>query len=195
MTERAAKRQNEAAPEGAFLTDVRTLRERARQHIEDGAVTATYGADREQVVRLLNEALATELVCVLRYKRHYYMAEGIHAEAVKAEFAEHATEEQEHADRIAERIVQLGGAPDFNPDILSSRSHAEYREGTSLRDMIREDLVAERIAIDSYREIGKFLEGKDSTTRRLMEEILAAEEEHADDLVSLLKRVPEEGQA
>ncbi len=182
-------------PEGAFVTDVRTLRERARRHIEDGAVTASYGADRETVVRLLNEALATELVCVLRYKRHYYMAEGIHAEAVKAEFAEHAAEEQAHADSIAERIVQLGGEPDFNPEILAGRSHAEYVEGRTLRDMIREDLVAERVAIDSYREIAQFLQGRDSTTRRLMEEILAVEEEHADDLVSLLRRMPEEGGA
>ena len=187
------KRVQADAPDGPFVTDVRTPRERARQHIEDGAVTASYGADRETVVRLLNDALATELVCVLRYKRHYYMAEGIHAEAVKAEFAEHAAEEQAHADSIAERIVQLGGAPDFNPEILASRSHAEYREGTSLRDMIREDLVAERVAIDSYREIAQYLEGRDSTTRRLMEQIQAAEEEHADDLVSLLKRMPEEG--
>ncbi len=179
------------APEGAFITDVRTLRERARQHIEDGAITSTYGADRERVVMLLNEALATELVCTLRYKRHYYMADGIHAESVKAEFLEHANEEQEHADRIAERIVQLGGAPDFNPEILASRSHAEYKEGGTLREMILENLVAERIAIDSYRDIAKFLGERDSTTRRLMEDILAAEEEHADDLVSLLKRFPE----
>jgi bacterioferritin len=183
---------NQASPQhGDFVSDVQALRQRARQHIEDGAITATYGADRETVVKILNEALATELVCTLRYKRHYYMAEGIHAEAVKPEFLEHAKAEAEHADRIAERIVQLGGAPDFNPDILSSRSHAEYKEGTTLRDMIVEDLVAERIAIDSYREIALFLEGKDSTTRRLMEHILADEEEHADDLVSLLKRMPE----
>jgi bacterioferritin len=170
-----------------FLTDVKTLRERARQHMEKGAVTSSYGADRDTVVKVLNEALATEIVCVLRYKRHYYMAQGIHSESVKAEFLEHAGEEQGHADQIAERIVQLGGEPDLNPDSLTARSHAQYVEGDSLADMIREDLVAERIAIDSYREIAQWLEGKDPTTRRIMEEILAKEEEHAEDLNSLLQ--------
>ena len=136
---------------------------------------------------MLNESLSTEIVCVLRYKRHYYMAQGIHSESVKAEFLEHATEEQAHADQISERIVQLGGEPDLNPDSLTARSHAQYVEGTSLVDMIREDLVAERIAIDSYREIAQWLEGKDATTRRIMEEILAKEEEHAEDLSSLLQ--------
>jgi len=174
---------NTATP---FLTDVKTLRERARQHIEEGAVTAGYGADRDTVVKVLNDALATELVCVLRYRRHYFMAQGIHSESVKTEFLEHANEEQQHADQIAERIVQLGGAPDFNPEGLAMRSHSQYVEGKSLVDMIKEDLVAERIAIDSYREIAKWLEGKDSTTRRIMEEILAKEEEHADDLATLL---------
>ena len=169
------------------LSDIQTLRERARQHIEDGAVTQSYAADRNTVLKLLNEALATEIVCTLRYKRHYFMADGIHSEPVKAEFLEHAQEEQVHADRIAERIVQLGGQPNFNPEGLTSRSHAEYKEGSNLRDMIVEDLVAERIAIESYSEIVRYLEGKDSTTRKLMEEILAAEEEHAEDLSSLLK--------
>ena len=171
---------------GAFLSDIQTLRKRAREHIAAGAVTPGYAADRATVLKLLNEALATEIVCTLRYKRHYYMAQGIHAESVAAEFLQHATEELQHADRIAERITQLGGDPDFSPEGLTSRSHAEYVEGDSLEDMIKEDLVAERIAIDSYREIIEYLGTKDSTTRRLMEEILAKEEEHADDLVTLL---------
>jgi bacterioferritin len=172
---------------GAFLSDIQTLRKRAREHIAEGAITPGYHADRDVVVRLLNEALATEIICVLRYKRHYFMAKGIHAEGVAAEFLEHAAEEQHHADQIAERITQLGGAPDFSPDGLSTRSHAEYVEGDSLEDMIREDLVAERIAIDSYREIIEYLGTNDSTSRRLMEEILAKEEEHADDLAKLLQ--------
>jgi bacterioferritin len=169
-----------------FLTDVKTLRERARQHIERGAVTEGYKADRETVNKILNEALATEIVCVLRYRRHYFMASGIHAEGVAAEFLQHANEEQGHADQIAQRIVQLGGEPNFNPEGLLSRSHAEYVEGDTLLDMIKEDLVAERIAIDSYREIIQYLGNDDPTTRRMMEEILAMEEEHADDLVNLL---------
>ncbi|MEO8537267.1 MAG: ferritin-like domain-containing protein [Betaproteobacteria bacterium] len=169
-----------------FLTDVKTLRQRARQHIEGGAVTSNYGADPKLVCKVLNEALATEIVCVLRYKRHYFMAQGIASDSVKEEFAEHATEEQEHADRIATRIVQLGGEPDLNPDTLTARSHAEYKEGTSLIDMLKEDLVAERIAIESYREIAEWLHGKDSTTKRMIEDILAVEEEHADDINSLL---------
>jgi len=169
-----------------FLTDIKTLRERARKHIENGAVTEGYKADRETVVKLLNEALATEIVCVLRYKRHYFMASGIHAEGVAAEFLQHANEEQGHADQIAARIVQLGGAPNLNPEGLLSRSHAEYVEGDTLIDMIKEDLVAERIAIDSYRELITYFGNDDPTSRRLMEEILAVEEEHADDLVNLL---------
>jgi bacterioferritin len=172
-----------------FLTDIKTLRERARQHIENGAITEGYTADRETVVKLLNEALATEIVCVLRYKRHYFMASGIHAEGVAAEFLEHANDEQEHADSIAQRIVQLKGEPNFNPEGLLTRSHAEYVEGTSLTEMIKEDLVAERIAIDSYREIITYLGANDPTSRRLMETILAVEEEHADDLVNLLEQV------
>ena len=169
-----------------FLTDVKTLRERARQHIEKGAVTEGYKADRETVNKILNEALATEIVCVLRYRRHYFMASGINAEGVAAEFLEHANQEQGHADQIAQRIVQLGGEPNLNPEGLLSRSHAEYVEGDTLLDMIKEDLVAERIAIDSYREIIQYLGNDDPTTRRMMEGILAMEEEHADDLVNLL---------
>jgi bacterioferritin len=170
-----------------FQTDIETLRKRAREHISRGPVTEGYGADVDVVMKLLNEALATEIVCMLRYRRHYFMARGIHAESVAPEFLEHAKQEQEHADRIAERIVQLGGGPDFSPSGLSTRSHAEYVEGTSLVDMIKENLVAERIAIESYREMIAYLEGRDPTTRRLLEEILANEEEHADDLNSLLE--------
>jgi bacterioferritin len=170
-----------------FLSDIQTLRKRAREHIAQGAVTPGYHADRGVVLKLLNEALATEIICVLRYKRHYYMAQGIHAEGVAAEFLEHATEEQQHADQIAERITQLGGEPDFSPDGLTSRSHAEYVEGSSLEEMIKEDLIAERIAIDSYREMVNYLGQEDSTTRRMLEEILAKEEEHADDLARLLE--------
>ncbi len=169
-----------------FLTDIKTLRERARQHIENGAVTEGYSADRDTVIKLLNEALATELVCVLRYKRHYFMATGIHAEAVAAEFLQHANEEQGHADELAGRIVQLGGAPNFSPEGLLTRSHAEYVEGDSLIDMIKEDLIAERIAIDSYRDMIKYMGTDDPTTRRMLEGILAVEEEHADDLVTML---------
>ena len=169
-----------------FLTDIKTLRERARKHIEQGAVTEGYSADRETVNKILNEALATEIVCVLRYKRHYFMATGIHAEGVAAEFLEHANDEQGHADLIAARIVQLGGEPNFSPEGLLMRSHAEYVEGGSLTEMIKEDLVAERIAIDSYRDMIQYLGNDDPTTRRMLEGILAVEEEHADDLVSLL---------
>ncbi|HEV8136097.1 MAG TPA: ferritin-like domain-containing protein [Pyrinomonadaceae bacterium] len=172
-----------------FLTDVKTLRDRARKHIENGAVTEGYSADRETVIKLLNEALATEIVCVLRYRRHYFMATGINAESVAAEFLQHSNEEQGHADEIAQRIVQLKGEPNFNPDGLLTRSHAEYQEGTSLVDMIKEDLVAERIAIDSYREMITYFGNDDPTSRRMMEGILAVEEEHADDLVSLLEKM------
>ncbi|HET9527622.1 MAG TPA: ferritin-like domain-containing protein [Pyrinomonadaceae bacterium] len=172
-----------------FLTDIQTLRERARKHIENGAITEGYTADRETVVKLLNEALATEIVCVLRYKRHYFMASGIHAEGVAAEFLEHANDEQGHADQIAQRIVQLKGEPNFNPDGLLMRSHAEYVEGTTLTEMIQEDLVAERIAIDSYREMITYFGNDDPTSRRMLEGILAVEEEHADDLVSLLEKM------
>ena len=169
------------------LTDTQTLRKRARQHVEEGAVTTGYAADREAVIRLLNEALATELVCVLRYKRHYFMAKGIHSESVKPEFLQHAKEEMAHADRIAKRITELGGEPNFSPDGLSSRSHAEYMPGDSLISMIKEDLIAERIAIESYRELVAYLGNNDPTTQRMIKEILAMEEEHADDMASLLE--------
>jgi len=171
----------------AFVFDVEKIRVDARQHMDEGAVTEGYGADRETVLKLLNDSLATEIVCTLRYKRHYFMAKGIHSEAVAQEFLEHANEEQEHADTLAERIVQLGGAPNFAPDGLSSRSHSEYSEGKDLIDMIRENLIAERIAIDTYREIIRYLGDKDVTTRRIFEDILAVEEEHADDMADLLE--------
>jgi bacterioferritin len=171
---------------GEFLSDIEELRRRARKHIHDGAVTEGYLADRRKVIEVLNQALATEIVCVLRYKRHYFMATGIHANAVAAEFLEHANDEQGHADRIAQRITQLDGEPDFSPEGLATRSHSEYKPGKSLMDMIKEDLVAERIAIESYGEIVRFLGDRDITSRRLMEEILAVEEEHADDLKNLL---------
>jgi bacterioferritin len=182
--------QGEALKDTPFLTDVQTLRKRARQHIEDGAVTAGYGGNTETAIKVLNEALATEIVCVLRYKRHYFMAKGIHSGPVAEEFLEHAGEEQQHADLISERIVQLGGAPNLSPDGLLSRSHSEYVEGSDLVDMIKEDLVAERIAIDSYREIAAFFAPFDATTRRMIEEIQAKEEEHAEDLADLLMGLP-----
>lgn len=169
-----------------FLTDIKTIRERARQHIDDGAVTAGYDAERATVIKLLNEALATEIVCTLRYRRHYFMAKGPNSKSVADEFLAHSNEEQGHADQIAERIVQLGGEPDLSPNSLTSRSHAEYVEGGSLTEMIKENLVAERIAIDTYREMVQFLGDKDPTSRRLMESILAVEEEHADEMLDLL---------
>jgi bacterioferritin len=172
------------------LTDTRTLRERARQGLADGAVTAGYGPLRDEVLALLDSALATELVCMLRYRRHHFMARGVLSKPVADEFLLHATQELEHADWLAERIVQLGGAPDFEPVGLTARSHAQYIEGQSLADMIRENLVAERIAIDAYRECIAFLGDSDPTTRRLLETILATEEEHADELATLLQEVP-----
>jgi bacterioferritin len=171
--------------ERPFMTDVATRRQRARQHMMRGAVTATYSGNPAIATSLLNEALATELVCVLRYQRHYYMARGIHSASVRAEFQRHAAEERIHVDRIAERIVQLGGAPNFSPDGLASRGHTEYDEQENILDMISEDLVAERIAIDSYREMAAWFAPFDSTTRSMLEEILADEEEHADDLAEL----------
>ena len=176
-------------PNQPFLSDIQELRRRARKHIEKGAVTENYKADIDTVLRVLNEALATEIVCVLRYKRHHYMARGLNAQSVADEFAEHATEEQTHADQIAERITQLGGEPNFNPEGLAMRSHSEYVEGKTLTDMIREDLVAERVAIESYSEIVRYLNENDPTSRRMMEEILAKEEEHADDMNTLLDKL------
>jgi bacterioferritin len=172
-----------------FMSDVQTIRKRAREHLRQGAVTPSYSADRDTVIKLLNEALATELVCTLRYRYHYYKASGIHAQSVREEFLEHAQEEEAHAARIAERIVQLGGKPDFSPEGLATRSHAEYVEGNDLIDMIEEDLVAERIAIESYREMAQYFGKDDPTSRRLMEDILAKEEEHAEDLSTLLEEL------
>lgn len=169
-----------------FLSDVKDIRRRARQHLEQGAITDGYKADRKKVIAVLNEVLATEIVCVLRYKRHYYMASGIHAEPVAQEFLEHANEEQMHVDLIAQRIMQLQGEPNFNPEGLATRSHSEYVEGNSLVEMIREDLVAERIAVESYSEIIRWLGNDDPTTRSLIVEILKKEEEHADDLSNML---------
>jgi bacterioferritin len=170
----------------SVLTDVQTLRDRARKGIDDGAVTQSYSADRKIVVRLLNEALATEWVCVLRYYRHYFMASGMLADSVKAEFLEHAQQELAHANQISERIVQLGGEPDLDPDTLTARSHAEYKPGHDLRDMVKENLIAERIAIDSYREMINYIGDRDTTTKRILESVLAQEEEHADDMADLL---------
>ena len=177
-----------------FVSDIQNIRKRARENIDSGAMTAGYSADRETVVRLLNEALATELVCVLRYKYHYYMASGINAQAVKAEFLEHANEEQAHADMLAERITQLEGKPNLSPVGLLDRSHADYVEGEDLADMIKEDLVAERIAIDSYREVIHYIGADDPTSRRVLESILAQEEEHAEDMNTLLEQLGKKGE-
>jgi bacterioferritin len=171
-----------------FASDIKKIRDRARQHSSQGAVTGAYKADREQVIKVLNEALATEIVCVLRYKRHYFMASGINSDSVKEEFLQHAAEEQDHADAISNRIGQLNGAPNLNPEGLTTRSHSEYAEGTDLASMIKEDLVAERIAIETYSEIIRWLGDSDTTTRRLMEQILDKEEEHAEDMASLLEK-------
>jgi bacterioferritin len=173
-----------------MLTDVKTLRENARIHLEQGAVTAGYSANRSEVVKLLNDALATEIVCVLRYRRHHFMARGIVAKSIADEFLAHSNEEQGHADLLAARIVQLGGEPDFSPDSLSGRSHAEYVAGKTLVEMIKEDLVAERIAIDSYRELIQYLGHEDPTTSKMLKDILAVEEEHADELADLLEGLP-----
>ncbi|HUA33044.1 MAG TPA: ferritin-like domain-containing protein [Candidatus Binataceae bacterium] len=174
---------------GEFVADLKKIKERARNHMEQGAVTAGYKADRKAVIKVLNEVLATEMVCALRYKRHYYMAEGINAEAVKTEFQQHATEEEQHADWVATRITQLNGEPDFNPEGLATRSHSEYQEGDDLVSMLKEDLYAERIAIESYSSIVRWLGSDDPTTRKLIEEILKVEEEHADDLKNLLAKM------
>ena len=170
-----------------FLSDIQEIRRRAREHVEKGAVTPDYRADLTTALKLLNEALATEIVCTLRYRRHYFMASGIHRQGVAEEFKQHAEEEQKHSDQIAERIRQLGGAPDFNPQGLLTRSHAQYAEGNSLIDMIKEDLIAERIAIESYMELIRYFGENDPTSRRLMEEVLQQEEEHADDMSTLLE--------
>jgi bacterioferritin len=174
-----------------FLTDIQTLRDRARQKIEEGPITSSYGADRGRVIEVLNEALATEIVCVLRYKRHYFTARGIHSQAVAAEFLQHATEEQGHADQIALRITQLQGEPNFDPDGLTTRSHAQYDASGTIPEMLKEDLVAERIAIESYSEVIRWLGDNDVTTRRMLETILAVEEEHADDLLNLMENFGE----
>lgn len=177
------------AESGDFIADIKAIRKRARNHMEQGAVIENYQADRKKVIQLLNEALATEIVCTLRYKRHYFMASGIHAKSVAAEFLEHANEEQGHADLLAGRITQLGGEPDFNPEGLAHRSHSEYVEGRNLVEMIKEDLVAERIAIETYGEMARFLGDSDPTSRNIIEQILAVEEAHADDLKRLLEIV------
>ncbi|MEU6082500.1 ferritin-like domain-containing protein [Streptomyces sp. NPDC047108] len=173
-----------------FLTDIETIRERARTEIDKGPVTDVYGADIDRVLQVLNEALATEIVCTLRYKRHYYTATGLYSEPVAAEFLEHAQEEEHHADMLAQRIVQLGGEPDFNPETLTTRAHAEYDSSPDLIEMIKEDLVAERVAIAAYTEIAQWIGAGDPTTRRIFEDILAQEEEHADDMRALLERIP-----
>jgi bacterioferritin len=188
---RTTEKARQSAARTPFLTDVKALRKRAREHILEGAVTGGYAGDPTAACKALNDALATEIVCVLRYRRHYFMAKGIHAGPVKQEFLEHANEEQAHADRIAERIVQLGGEPDFSPEGLLSRSHSEYVEGNKLVEMIEEDLVAERVAIDSYREMVEYFKGFDTTTRKMLEEIQASEEQHADDLSELLENLPQ----
>jgi bacterioferritin len=179
-----ANQPHPAHPAG--ISDRQVLRENARRNVEDGAITDSYSADRKAVIKLLNDALATEYVCVLRYYRHYFTAKGMFAESVKAEFLEHAQQEQAHAGKLAERIVQLGGEPDLNPDTLTQRAHAEYKVGHNLRDMVKEDLVAERIAIDSYREMINYIGDRDTTTKRILESILAQEEEHADEFSDLL---------
>ena len=191
MNKRSTGNASQRTARKPFLTDVKVLRKRAREHILEGAVTGGYAGDPKAACRVLNDALATEIVCVLRYRRHYFMAKGIHAGPVKQEFLEHANEEQAHADRIAERIVQLGGEPDFSPEGLLSRSHSEYVEGDKLVDMIKEDLVAERVAIDSYREMIEYFKDFDTTTRKMLVEIQASEEQHADDLSELLGNLPQ----
>ena len=175
-----------------FVADIEAIRARAREHMMDGAITSAYKADRERVLEVLNEVLATEIVCTLRYKSHYYMATGMYKQPVAAEFLQHAAEEQEHADLICERITQLGGQPNLNPVGLADRSHSEYRGGASLRDLVKEDLVAERIAVETYSEIIRWLGDDDPTTRRVMETILSTEEEHATDMLDLLDRMEKE---
>lgn len=170
----------------SFTADMKKIRERAKKHMEQGAITEGYRADREKIIALLNEVLATEIVCNLRYKNHYFLASGIYSEPVAKEFLEHAQDEQEHADQVSRRIVQLQGKPNWSPEGLSTRSHADYVAGESLTQMIKENLIAERIAIDTYREIIIYIGENDPTTRRILEDILAQEEEHADDLANFL---------
>ncbi len=184
----------QSIPKKPFLTDIKTIRDRARKQVLEGAVTHGYKADRTKVIELLNQALATEIVCVLRYTAHYYLASGIHATAIKAEFLEHAAEEQDHANQIAERITQLNGKPNFSPVGLHTRSHSEFANGDSLVEMIQEDLIAERIAIDTYREIVQYLGNDDPSTRAMMERILASEEHHAEDLKTMLENLGEKGE-
>lgn len=175
-----------------FVLDMEAIRRQAREHLNEGAVTDAYKGSRDTVVQLLNDALATELVCVLRYKRHYFMSAslgGIAGFAVTSELAQHVTEEQQHADKLAQRIVQLGGEPNFDPKGLATRSHAEYVSGSNLEEMLRDDLIAERIAIETYSEMIRYLGSKDPTTRRVLEEILEQEEEHADELRDFLSRL------
>jgi bacterioferritin len=191
MTDKSNGAGNRAPANQPFVSDLRAIRERARRHIEEGAVTPSYNADLDTVLRLLNEALATEIVCVLRYRRHYFVASGILAEAIKKEFLQHAQQEQAHADLIAERIVQLGGKPNFDPTGLAERAHSEYTGKESLEEMLEEDLIAERVAIESYREMIAYLHEKDFTTRRMLEGILANEEEHAEEIASMLLGVHE----
>jgi bacterioferritin len=174
---------------GEFINDVREIRKRAREHIKKGAVTESYRANREVVIKILNEALATEIVCVLRYKRHFYMSQGIGAANAAQEFLQHAGEEQVHADSISLRITQLGGEPNYNPAGLLDRSHSEYVEGGGLTEMIQEDLIAERIAIDTYSEMIRYVGDDDITTRRMLENILGMEEEHANDMATLLEKM------
>lgn len=171
---------------GAFVADLETIRARARQHLEQGAVTNNYEGEVERAIALLNEAVATEIVCVLRYKYHAVMAVGLASESVRAEFAQHAVEEEQHLDWLAERINQLGGKPNLNPQGLHTRASSEYVEGDTLCDMIRENLVAERIAVEVYRGMVRYFADKDPTTRRLLERILEKEEEHASDMHDLM---------
>ena len=173
----------------SFVQDIQQIRDRAREKIQQGPITSNYGLDPEHVIGVLNEALATEIMCVLRYRFHYFMATGIHSAGIAAEFLEHANEEQQHADQLARRIKQLGGKPEMDPAVVAQRSHSEYREGGSLPEMLREDLIAERIAIETYREMVSYFGDKDPTSRVMMEGILAKEEEHADELADLLFEV------
>ena len=171
-----------------FKSDMEEIRRRAVEKMEEGAITGAYKADKEKVIAVLNEVLATETVCVLRYRNHYFVAQGVHAPAIEQEFLEHSNEEQAHADRVAKRITELGGKPNLNPEGMATRSHAAYGTGETLHELIKEDLIAERIAVQTYAEIIRWIGSDDPTTRRIMEELLAKEEEHADDMAKLLNR-------